>query len=304
MKTIILAGGFGTRIAEETALKPKPMVEIGGHPLLWHIMQIYAHHGHNDFVVACGYRSSAIKQYFAAFDLNNSDIAVDLKSGSVELQRGHAYDWQVACLDTGASTMTGGRVQALKDTVGDSTFMVTYGDGLASVDIDALLAFHRSHGKLATVTAVHPPARFGTMDLAEDGSVTAFQEKVQSREGWINGGFFVFEPGLFDYIDGPATKLEAQPLSDLATDGQLKAYRHEGFWQPMDTLRERTTSNSNGRQAKHPGRCGNGVTCRATRAILGHSDSSYRAFRLQGHLAKRMVGRARCTGDGLLAPSR
>jgi glucose-1-phosphate cytidylyltransferase len=239
VKTIILAGGFGTRIAEETALKPKPMVEIGGHPLLWHIMQIYAHQGYNDFVVACGYRGSVIKEYFASFDLNNSDLAVDLASGAIDIQRRHQYDWQIACVDTGAFTMTGGRIKALEDAVGDSTFMVTYGDGLANVNIADLLSFHQEHGRLATVTAVHPPARFGTMDLTDDGTVTAFQEKVQSREGWINGGFFVFEPGVFDYIAGSATRLEAEPLSDLASAGELKAYRHEGFWQPMDTLRER-----------------------------------------------------------------
>jgi glucose-1-phosphate cytidylyltransferase len=215
------------------------MVEIGGHPLLWHLMQIYAHQGHRDFVVACGYRGSVIKDYFASFDLNNSDLTVDLGSGNFSLERRHAYDWQVACIDTGPSTMTGGRVLALEGAVGGSTFMVTYGDGLANIDLEALLAFHQDHGKLATVTAVHPPARFGTMDLADDGTVTAFQEKVQSREGWINGGFFVFEPGVFDYIAGATTRLEAEPLSALASAGELKAYRHESFWQPMDTLRER-----------------------------------------------------------------
>ncbi|MCZ7533603.1 MAG: glucose-1-phosphate cytidylyltransferase [Acidimicrobiia bacterium] len=239
MKTIILAGGFGTRIAEETALKPKPMVEVGGHPLLWHLMQIYAAHGFNDFVVACGYRGEVIKDYFASFDIRNSDVRVDLTDGSLDIERRHSANWRVACIDTGVGTMTGGRVKALKDELGSSTFMVTYGDGLANVDIAALVDFHRSHGKSATVTAVHPPARFGAMDLGADDSVVAFQEKVQSREGWINGGFFVFEPEVLDFIADPATRLEAEPLSDLADAGELMAYRHGGFWQPMDTLREK-----------------------------------------------------------------
>lgn len=239
MKTIILAGGFGTRIAEETALKPKPMIEIGGHPMLWHIMQIYAAHGFTDFTVACGYRGEVIKDYFASFDLRNSDLRVDLSDGAVDIERRHNVDWQVACIDTGANSMTGGRIKALEEEVGGSTFMVTYGDGVANIDIGALVAFHRSHGKAATVTAVHPPARFGTMDLAEDDSVVTFQEKVQSREGWINGGFFVFEPEVLNYISDSATRLEAAPLADLADAEELMAYRHDGFWQPMDTLRER-----------------------------------------------------------------
>lgn len=240
MKTVILAGGLGTRIAEETSVKPKPMVEIGGHPILWHIMQIYATQGQSDFVVACGYRGSVIKEYFASFDLNNSDVAVDLKSGSVDIKRRHSFDWTVQCIDTGATTMTGGRLLALRDTLGHKTFMATYGDGLANIDINGLLSFHRSHGRIATVTAVHPPARFGAMDIASDGTVSVFAEKVQSREGWINGGFFVFEPAVLDYIDGPQTRLEGEPLSTLAAADELMAYRHAGFWKPMDTLRERT----------------------------------------------------------------
>lgn len=239
MKTVILAGGLGTRIAEETRLKPKPMVEVGGHPILWHIMQIYSSHGHNDFVVACGYRGSVVKEYFTSFDLNNSDVAVDLRSGDIDIKRRHTFDWTVQCIDTGAATMTGGRLLALRDTLGPETFMVTYGDGLANIDVSALLAFHKSHGRMATVTAVHPPARFGAMDVGIDGTVSAFEEKVQSREGWINGGFFVFEPEVLDQIDGPNTRLEGQPLTALAAAGELMAYQHAGFWQPMDTLRER-----------------------------------------------------------------
>lgn len=240
MKTIILAGGFGTRISEETASRPKPMVEIGGHPILWHIMNIYASHGYRDFLVACGYRGDSIKEYFASFDLHNSDVQVNLSTGTVELARRHEVNWTVACIDTGTTTMTGGRVKALRESTADSTFMVTYGDGLADIDVAELVAFHRSHAKIATVTAVHPPARFGTMDLSEDGTVESFQEKMQSREGWINGGFFVFEPEVFDYIDSAETRLEGEPLSNLAADGELLAYRHRSFWQPMDTLRERT----------------------------------------------------------------
>ncbi len=240
MKTIILAGGLGTRIAEETVSRPKPMIEIGGRPLLWHIMNIYAAHGFNDFVVACGYRGDVIKEYFASFYLHNNDLSVDLATGDLDVERRHDIDWKVACIDTGVRTMTGGRVKALREIIGDETFMVTYGDGVADIDVRALVDFHKSHGKLATVTAVHPPARFGTMDLSSDGAVEAFQEKVQSREGWINGGFFVFEPQVFEFIESEATRLEGEPLSNLAETGQLMAYRHSSFWQPMDTLRERT----------------------------------------------------------------
>ncbi len=240
LKTIILAGGLGTRIAEETTSKPKPMIEIGGRPLLWHIMNIYAAHGFKDFVVACGYRGDIIKEYFASFYLHNNDLSVDLATGDLDVERRHDIDWKVACIDTGVRTMTGGRVKALREIIGDETFMVTYGDGVADIDLRALIDFHKSHGKLATVTAVHPPARFGTMDLSSDGAVEAFQEKVQSREGWINGGFFVFEPQVFEFIESTATRLEAEPLSNLADAGHLMAYRHDSFWQPMDTLRERT----------------------------------------------------------------
>lgn len=240
LKTIILAGGLGTRIAEETVSRPKPMIEIGGRPLLWHIMNIYAAHGFNDFVVACGYRGDVIKEYFASFYLHNNDLSVDLATGDLDVERRHDIDWKVACIDTGVRTMTGGRVKALREITNNETFMVTYGDGVADIDVRALVDFHKSHGKLATVTAVHPPARFGTMDLSSDGAVEAFQEKVQSREGWINGGFFVFEPQVFEFIESEATRLEGEPLSNLAEAGQLMAYRHSSFWQPMDTLRERT----------------------------------------------------------------
>jgi len=239
LKTIILAGGFGTRLAEETALKPKPMIEIGGHPMLWHIMNIYAAHGFREFLVACGYRGDVIKEYFASFYLRNGDLDVDLSTGALNVQRRHDVDWKVACVDTGSKTMTGGRIKALEHMVGDSTFMVTYGDGVADVDLGALLRFHKSHSKLATVTAVRPPARFGTLNVSEVGAVETFQEKAQGSEGWLNGGFFVFEPEVFSYIKSPDTRLEGEPLAELASAGELMAFRHDSFWQPMDTLRER-----------------------------------------------------------------
>jgi len=238
VKVVILAGGMGTRIAEETVTRPKPMVEIGGRPILWHIMSIYAAQGFNDFVVACGYRGALIKEYFASYFLHHSDFTINLKDGTRDVLSAGAPDWRVSVIDTGLETMTGGRVRRLKPLIEGGTFMVTYGDGLGAVDMQALLAFHRSHGKLATVTAVRPPARFG--GLALDGAmVREFSEKPQSGEGWINGGFFVFEPGVLDLLDSDATVLEREPLEVLARRGQLAGFRHEGFWQPMDTVRER-----------------------------------------------------------------
>ena len=238
MRTVILAGGFGTRLAEETEARPKPMVEIGGRPILWHIMSIYAAHGFNDFVVACGYRGELIKEYFASFFLHHSDFVINLRDGSRDLLTANGPEWRVSVVDTGLDTMTGGRVRRLRSLVGDGTFMVTYGDGLGSIDMTALLAFHRAHGKLATVTAVRPPARFGSLALTGD-QVREFAEKPQTGEGWINGGFFVFEPGILDYIADDATSLEQEPLERVAGEGQLMAFRHHGFWQPMDTVRER-----------------------------------------------------------------
>jgi glucose-1-phosphate cytidylyltransferase len=238
MTVVILAGGKGTRIAEETTARPKPMVEIGGRPILWHIMSIYAAHGLNDFVVACGYRGELIKEYFASFFVRHSDFTINLKNGTRDVINAGAPDWRVSVVDTGLDTMTGGRVRRLRPLLGDGPFMVTYGDGLGAIDLGALRAFHRAHGRLATVTAVRPPARFG--NLALDGDrVREFAEKPQTGEGWINGGFFVFEPGVFDYIRDDATSLEQEPLVRLADEGQLMAFQHEGFWQPMDTVRER-----------------------------------------------------------------
>jgi glucose-1-phosphate cytidylyltransferase len=238
VKVVILAGGRGTRLQEETVLRPKPMVEIGGRPILWHIMKMYAAHGFTDFLIACGYKGEMIKEYFGNFFLHESDYVIDLKDGSLEVLNSGKLDWKVAVIDTGLATMTGGRIRRLKPWLGDDPFMVTYGDGLGSIDIGALARFHREHGKLATVTAVRPPARFGELVL-ESSTVREFAEKPQTHEGWINGGFFVFEPGVLEYIEDDETPLERAPLQRLAADHQLMAYCHEGFWQPMDTLREK-----------------------------------------------------------------
>ena len=238
LKTVLLAGGLGTRLSEETSLRPKPMVEIGGKPMLWHIMSHYAAYGHKDFIVACGYKGEVIKDYFATFALHESDFTVDLKTGHAKTLGRHAPDWRVSLVDTGLHTMSGGRLHRLKDQLKDGTFLATYGDGLGSVDLEALVAFHKKEGRLATVTAVRPPARFGGLSL-KGARVTEFTEKSQTGEGWINGGFFVFEPGVFKYLDGDDCVLERAPLERLAADGQLSAYRHEGFWQPMDTLRDK-----------------------------------------------------------------
>jgi glucose-1-phosphate cytidylyltransferase len=238
MKVVILAGGLGTRLSEETAVRPKPMVEIGGKPLLWHIMKIYAAHGHKDFLVACGYKGECIKEYFNNFVARSNDCFIDLKTGSREVVSQNGIDWRVGLIDTGPSTMTGGRILRLKKWLEGDTFMVTYGDGVGNIDVSSLLKFHRESGKLATVTAVRPPARFGGLIL-EGSSVAKFSEKSQTDAGWINGGFFVFEPEVFDYMAGDDTILERETLERLAGDGQLAAYCHEDFWQPMDTLREK-----------------------------------------------------------------
>ena len=238
MKVVLLAGGRGTRLAEETAIRPKPMVEVGGKPLLWHIMSIYAAHGHKDFLVACGYKGELIKEWFRNAFIASSDFVIDLNDGSVSLLNRPRLDWKVALVDTGLDTMTGGRLRRLAKWLDGETFMATYGDGVGSVDIGALLAFHKKHGRIATVTAVRPPARFG--DLSMDGDrVQSFAEKPQAGEGWINGGFFVFEAKVLDYIASDEVSLEQGPLAKLADENQLMAYRHEGFWQPMDTLREK-----------------------------------------------------------------
>jgi glucose-1-phosphate cytidylyltransferase len=239
LKTIILAGGLGTRLSEETVVKPKPMVEIGGHPILWHILNTYAHHGFHEFILALGYKGEVIKDYFLNFRALNGDITVDLASGTHTVHSSRAMPWKVHLVDTGLHTQTGGRIKRLETWLGgDGAFMLTYGDGVGDVDIPALLAFHRAHGRLATVTAVRPPARFGGLALEGD-RVVRFAEKPQTGEGWINGGFFVLDRRVLDYIDGDATLWELDPLERIAADGQLMAFKHEGFWQPMDTIREK-----------------------------------------------------------------
>lgn len=239
MKTVVLCGGLGTRLAEETQVKPKPMVEVGGRPILWHIMKIYEQHGLNDFVLALGYKGEVIKDHFLNYHARLSDVTVQLKSGSVQYSNPTAEDWSVSLVDTGANTLTGGRLLRLKSLLeADGTFMLTYGDGVSDVDLTAVLAFHRAHGKLATVTAVKPSARFGGM-IIESGNVRKFKEKPQSGEGWINGGFFVFEAGIFDYLEDDSTVLEQSPLENLVRDDQLMAYEHQGYWQCMDTIRDR-----------------------------------------------------------------
>lgn len=238
MRVVILAGGKGTRIAEESGQRPKPMIDLGGKPILWHVMSIYAAHGFDDFLIACGYRGEQIKEYFHNYFIHNSDYAVHLRDGAREVLTPTNIDWRVAVVDTGLETMTGGRILRLRPWIGDATFLATYGDGLSDVDIRRLLDFHRAHGKAATVTAVRPPSRFGALVLSDD-AVLEFSEKPQTGEGWINGGFFVFEPAVFDYLQDDSSILEREPMERLARDGQLMAYRHEGFWQPMDTLREK-----------------------------------------------------------------
>lgn len=239
MKAVLLAGGLGTRIAEESDQKPKPMVEIGGRPLLWHIMKTYSHHGIKEFVICLGYKGYVIKEFFAHYYRHTADMHIDLKSGDIEIIDSQAEDWKVTLIDTGMDTMTGGRLKRIRPYLDDATFCLTYGDGLADIDIGAELDFHRQHGKLATVAAVQPPGRFGVLNMSEQGLVTSFVEKSSNEIGWINGGFFVLEPEAIDYIDGDDTSWELAPLENLAKDGQLQAFRHHGFWQPCDTLRDK-----------------------------------------------------------------
>lgn len=238
MKVGILAGGAGTRLAEETEIRPKPMVEIGGRPILWHIMKHYAHYGFEDFVVALGYRGEYIKKYFADYCALNGNVEVDFRTGKIQSQSDNILAWKIQLIETGAQSQTGGRIKRLAPYLGDGTFMLTWGDGIADVSLNDLLAFHRSHGKLATLTAVRPSARYGHLEFDGD-HVCEFTEKPQTKEGWINGAFFVLEPGIFDYIEGDATQWEREPMQRLAADGQLMAYKHSSFWQCMDTLRDK-----------------------------------------------------------------
>lgn len=239
MKAVILAGGLGTRIAEESDYKPKPMVEVGGRPLLWHIMKSYAHYGIKDFVICLGYKGYVIKEFFFNYYRHTADLSIDLSTGEHKVLNSQSEDWRVTLVDTGAETMTGGRLKRVAPYLGDETFCLTYGDGLADIDITAEIAFHRSHGRLVTVAAVQPPGRFGVLNVASDGGVTSFEEKPSDEIGWINGGFFVVEPRAINYVSGDSMPWEQDPLINIAKDGQLAAFTHQGFWQPCDTLRDK-----------------------------------------------------------------
>jgi len=240
MKAVILAGGLGTRLSEETSLKPKPMVEVGGRPILWHIMKIYSAHGVNDFIICCGYKGYVIKEYFANYFLHMSDVTFNMNDNMMKVHHKRAEPWNVTLVDTGDASMTGGRLKTVKSYVeSDEQFCFTYGDGVGDIDIAASIAFHKSHGKLATLTATYPPGRFGALDIQE-GKVASFKEKPKGDGAMINGGFFVLSPKVIDYIDGLDTVWEQYPLNQLAEDDQLMAYEHHGFWQPMDTLRDKT----------------------------------------------------------------
>lgn len=244
MKVLILAGGMGTRLSEETDIRPKPMVEIGGRPILWHIMKQYSRYGHNDFVVLLGYKGYYIKEYFANYFLHQSDITIDLSTNKLEVHSNSSEPWRITLLDTGAQTMTGGRIKRAEKFIGGETFLLTYGDGVCDVDMDKQIAFHRSHGCAATMTSVQPDGRFGTFEANGEGMVSRFLEKPRGDGSWINGGFFVCEPRVLDYItDGDATVFEQQPLQTLAREGELRTFRHPGFWKCMDTLRDKTELN-------------------------------------------------------------
>ncbi|MEG0251918.1 MAG: glucose-1-phosphate cytidylyltransferase [Christensenellaceae bacterium] len=240
MKVVILAGGFGTRISEESHLKPKPMIEIGERPILWHIMKYYSAFGYNDFVICLGYKAYSIKEFFADYFLHTSDITFDFSEGNkMTVHNNFAEPWKVTLIDTGLHTMTGGRVRRIKEYVDNKPFMLTYGDGVADVNIDELVRFHKQHGKIATMTAIQPSGRFGMLDINNGNSISSFREKLQQDSGWINGGFMVLEPAIFDYIENDSTVFEKEPLEKLAKEGQLMAYKHDGFWQCMDTMRDK-----------------------------------------------------------------
>jgi glucose-1-phosphate cytidylyltransferase len=241
MKAVILAGGYGTRISEETGIKPKPMIEIGGHPILWHIMKVYSAHGVNDFVICCGYKGFMIKQYFAQYFLHRTDVTFDIQKNQMHVHKNGVEPWKVTLVDTGDGTMTGGRLKRVREYVKDETFCLTYGDGVSDVDLTELISFHHSSGNLATLTAVQPAGRFGAFQLAEgQNRIASFREKPQGDGAWINGGFFVVEPEVIEYIDGDETIWEREPLETLAQEEKLGAYKHCGFWQPMDTLRDKS----------------------------------------------------------------
>jgi glucose-1-phosphate cytidylyltransferase len=240
MKVLILAGGLGTRLSEQTSTKPKPMVEIGGKPILWHIMKIYSQHGFNDFVVLLGYKGYCIKEYFSNYFLHQSDVTIDIQNNKIKVLNNSSEPWSITLIDTGVDTMTGGRIKRVQDFVGNERFMLTYGDGVSNIDINKLVKFHDSHGKLLTMTSAQPDGRFGALDILADNRVKNFQEKPKGDGSWINAGFFICESGVFDYItQGDSTVFEQNPLKNLAKDGEIYTYKHHGFWMPMDTLRDK-----------------------------------------------------------------
>jgi len=240
MKVLILAGGLGTRLSEETSIRPKPMVEIGGKPILWHIMKIYSQYGFNDFVVLLGYKGYCIKEYFANYFLHQSDVTIDIQNNKIKVLNNSSEPWSITLIDTGFDTMTGGRIKRVQDFIGNERFMLTYGDGVSNISLDELVKFHESHGKLLTMTSAQPDGRFGALDILPDSRVNNFQEKPRGDGSWINAGFFVCEPGVFDYItQGDSTVFEQDPLQNLAEDGEIYTYKHHGFWMPMDTLRDK-----------------------------------------------------------------
>jgi glucose-1-phosphate cytidylyltransferase len=243
MKVVLLAGGLGTRISEETDVRPKPMVEIGGKPILWHIMKIYSHYGFNDFIVCCGYKGHIIKEYFANFFMHHADVTIELKNNKLEIHQSNAEDWKITLIDTGKDTMTGGRIKRIEKYVNNQPFMLTYGDGVGNVNIKELLESHKASKKLATVTAVQPSGRFGALGINDKNQVESFFEKPKGDGSWINAGFFVCEPGIFKYIKGDDTIWEKEPLESIAKDGQLQAFKHNGFWKPMDTLKDKQDLN-------------------------------------------------------------
>lgn len=239
MKVVLLAGGLGTRLSEETSLRPKPMVEIGGMPILWHIMKIYSSHGFNEFIVCLGYKGYMVKEYFANYFLHKSDVTIDLSSNTTSVHNSQSEPWKITLVDTGNESLTGGRIKRIQHHVGNEPFMLTYGDGVSDVNITELLQFHQSKGKLCTVTSVQPSGRFGALNIGENNEVHSFMEKPKGDGSWINGGFFVCQPEIFDYIEGDLTTWEREPMEKIAEDGQMVTYKHTGFWKPMDTLRDK-----------------------------------------------------------------
>ncbi len=256
MKVVILAGGLGTRLSEETELKPKPMVEIGGKPVLWHIMKIYSHFGFNDFIICLGYKGFLIKEFFSHYYLHESDVTIDLEKNDIEYHTTQAEPWRVTLIDTGLETMTGGRIKKIQKYIGNESFMLTYGDGVADVAIDKLLEYHKTNKKYATITTVQPSGRFGALDLDQESRVLSFKEKPRGDGAWINGGFFVLEPEIFDYIGDFNTTWEREPLEKIAKDDQLMAFKHHGFWKPMDTLRDKRDLEDSGIREMPPGKSG------------------------------------------------